>query len=591
MSARILFPELSISSGAYRRVKVLSNGKILAAGWTGFNNKNYFLVSRLNTNGTLDHSFGIGGHAGLSTVDYANFGLQDFALQPDSKIVMTGDANRDVQFDQTAGAARMLENGSVDASFNSGSTPGQNFVSFGAGDDTYLPLNPGRAIRLQTDGKILVATTVERLTPQRLTAQTTIVRFTSDGLVDESYGTKGVAMTGASTFTRSRTMDVDDAGRAVVAGRTIKGIQLTRFDTNGKLDPSFGTNGMIAHELPKGIAFSTSTRVPTKVISLPNGKILAIMNGNATNGSVVGLMRADANGALDTAFGNGGFSFAMTSPGFQDNSFAPDAVVLGNGQIVVLANTRLDQSGFQTLMGVTTLVRFFHNGLLASNFGLAGVRHYPELQNMLGIDAMKSGALVLSGWRFLSGQTITQVAKTVADAPTNMTLLAVKSAKTHGQAGPFYLPVDIQKALGDTVTVEPRAIGNGHTLLLQFDVNIQSVGSVTVVDSQGAKVGSASAAISESDVFVTLNGIADGKRVKVTVSDINGSQSASVSLGFLLGDTDSSGTITLADTRALRARAGEATNAANFIFDLNATGQVSASDIALVKARVGKVLP
>lgn len=547
-----------------------------------------FLASRLNANGTLDTSFGTAGHSTISTGVYEFFGLQDFALQADGKIVLTGDSGRGYQGTQSVGAARMLAGGGGDTSFNANGTPGLSHLlipnSVHPDDPPYFP-SPGigRAIRVQPDGKILVATRLLSVDFTVAGRQSIIVRFNTDGTVDSSYGSGGIARTNFAGVSQTRAMDLDTAGRAVLVAVGFPGVQLARFDTNGALDPTFGTDGMASYALPAGISIITA---PSKAIVLPNGKILTVMNANRASDGVLVVMRFDANGRLDTAFGDGGFSIAVAAPENLDGAFALDAAVMTNGHIVLAASTR-HNTAFQSVF-TSALVRFLPNGTLDSGFGPGGIRYYPNLGRIEGIDAQNDGSLLLSGSLTSGGQRFGLVAKTVAEASPGLNLLAVKSGKTHGTNEVFYLPIAISQG---PVTVEPRAMGAAHTLVFQFDGPINSIGGVTAEDAQAATVGVASATRSGSDVIVSLTDVPDIRRVKVSLSGLNGTKSESVSLGFLVGDVDSSRSVDHNDVSATRAQAGQTTNSSNFRFDLNATGKIGAADIAATKARSGQALP
>jgi hypothetical protein len=179
-------------------------------------------------------------------------------------------------------------------------------------------------------------------------------------------------------------------------------------------------------------------------------------------------------------------------------------------------------------------------------------------------------------------------------SPTPPSLTAVLSRKTHGAAGTFDLPLDTSQLIGGAVTVESRAIGVGHTIVFQFDGPVTSLGAVTAVDRTATPIGNASAQLSGSEVIVTLAGVADNTRVAISLTDLNGlgaPGSATVALGFLVGDINNSRSVNATDISGIKARSGQAATAANFRFDLNASGGINATDIAAVKARSGLVLP
>ena len=170
-----------------------------------------------------------------------------------------------------------------------------------------------------------------------------------------------------------------------------------------------------------------------------------------------------------------------------------------------------------------------------------------------------------------------------------LTLTAVQSRKSG-----FDLPIDAMQTMSGNVTVESRGIGIGtsHTIVFQFDELISSTGALAVVDNTLTAVSGAAATISGNDVVVTLSALADNKRVRITLTNVNGvGLNVTVSLGFLVGDVNNTLSVNSSDISSVKARSGQTTTASNFKFDLNATGAINSSDISAVKARSGLVLP
>ena len=95
-----------------------------------------------------------------------------------------------------------------------------------------------------------------------------------------------------------------------------------------------------------------------------------------------------------------------------------------------------------------------------------------------------------------------------------------------------------------------------------------------------------------SEVIVDLSGVADNRRAKITViNNSNGMVIDTISMGFLIGDGNSSGSVNSSDIIAVNARSGQVTDATNFRFDLDASGAIGSTDISMVKARSGWILP
>ena len=103
----------------------------------------------------------------------------------------------------------------------------------------------------------------------------------------------------------------------------------------------------------------------------------------------------------------------------------------------------------------------------------------------------------------------------------------------------------------------------------------------------GVSIGNATVQASGNDAVVTLTGIPDNRRVRITLTGVNGSLSPQLAIGFLAGDINNSFSVNASDISAIKARSGQTTNAGNFRFDINASGAINASDISAVKSRSG----
>ncbi len=175
--------------------------------------------------------------------------------------------------------------------------------------------------------------------------------------------------------------------------------------------------------------------------------------------------------------------------------------------------------------------------------------------------------------------------------PSMLNLISVLSRKVHGASGTFDLPIDIAQIISGPVTVEPRVIGAGHSIVFQFDNAISVPGAVSSVDAAAAPVGSASASAAGNEVIVTLTGVPDNRRLTISLTGVNGLVNATAAMGFLVGDINNSRSVNATDISGIKARSGQTATASSFRFDLNASGGINATDIAAVKARSGLVLP
>ncbi|MEQ1515317.1 MAG: putative Ig domain-containing protein, partial [Usitatibacteraceae bacterium] len=172
-----------------------------------------------------------------------------------------------------------------------------------------------------------------------------------------------------------------------------------------------------------------------------------------------------------------------------------------------------------------------------------------------------------------------------------LALIGVVSRKTHATSGTFDVAINNATAIGGLIDVEPRSIGSGHTIVFTFNNPVTVAGSVGIVDSGAAPIGSATSLASGNDVIVTLTGVPDNRRVAMTLSGVNsGVATFTTSMGFMIGDVNNTRTVNSSDISGVKARSGQTTDALNFKFDVNATGAVNSSDISAVKARSGTTL-
>ncbi len=171
-------------------------------------------------------------------------------------------------------------------------------------------------------------------------------------------------------------------------------------------------------------------------------------------------------------------------------------------------------------------------------------------------------------------------------AGTSLSLIGTVARKSHAASGNFDIAI-VPAAIDGAVSVEPRAIGSGHQVVFQFNAVVNSTGSVSAIDDTMASVATTTA-LSNNEVIVTIPAIANGRRVTVTLPSVNGTVvNASASLAFMLGDGNNSRSIDSADVSGAKSAAGIFTSAANFRYDINASGWVNAADIVAIKSRSG----
>jgi uncharacterized delta-60 repeat protein len=180
------------------------------------------------------------------------------------------------------------------------------------------------AVAVQSDGKIVVAGGVPGQNGFTVPA---VLRFLSNGGPDKSFGANGTVVL-PNRFGSYGTAAIQPDGKILVAtnGNGVNG-ELDRFTSAGKLDSSFGSQGVVIFK------FSSLSGIALQ----PDGRILAGVQSFIVVGARVA--RLLANGSIDTSFGTNGLAFPPGGTGTLE--------VLSNGEILVFGRlvSRLTSSG------------------------------------------------------------------------------------------------------------------------------------------------------------------------------------------------------------------------------------------------------
>jgi uncharacterized delta-60 repeat protein len=316
----------------------------------------------------LDLSFG---NRGLVQTDFS-LRLDDAAavlLQPDGRVVVVGTATTT---NADFGVARYNPDGSLDLSF------GNNGKSV-----TNLLLNDfaGAGI-LQPDGKIIIAGGSGR--------NFGLVRYNANGTLDENFGNGGIVLTdlgqallGIRVVASLRQPD----GKLVVVG-TYNGLDicLARYNSNGTIDDSFGSNGIVVvRHFVEGNG-ATSAALQT------DGKILVGGTVNTKPGAKAAVFRFNSNGALDSSFDNDGV--VVTSLGTSHDRVGA-LILRGSGKIVAVGTSVVSKENVIHY----ALIGFNQDGSLDQGFGSGGISRAgnPATGIVRGAAEQPDGKIVVVG--------------------------------------------------------------------------------------------------------------------------------------------------------------------------------------------------
>ncbi len=270
-------------------------------------------------------------------------------------------------------------------------TAGTLDPGFGAAGKTTTSIGPfnayAHAVAVQADGKVLVAG--ESLTGNAVLEDFALARYHTNGTLDASFGTNGLVVTDLQQATDViKAIAVQPDGKILVAGYSDNTFNydfaVARYNANGTLDPSFGTNGIVVKNFG-------STDFGLAMALLPSGKILVA--GRAYNGinSDFALIQLNANGTFDNSFGVNG---AVTSDLFGETESGNAIAVQSNGKIVVVGD-RYDNN-----VSTVAAARFNPDGSLDTGFNFDGKFSLPigQLSDVAYAVALQTdGKIVLAG--------------------------------------------------------------------------------------------------------------------------------------------------------------------------------------------------
>ena len=196
-------------------VAIQNNGKIIVGGWA-FASSYTMGVLRLETDGSaIDPTFGAGGNMATAQINASETRAYALALQSDGKIVAAGYTDNGGPY--SFALARFTTGGVLDITFNpTGITPGTVQTSPGTYDSAFaVVVQPG-------DQKIIAGGYYTYNSSDRGFA---LVRYTTTGSLDTTFGTDGIVTTalGSSTNSGINGLALQSDGKIVAAGFTYVG--------------------------------------------------------------------------------------------------------------------------------------------------------------------------------------------------------------------------------------------------------------------------------------------------------------------------------------------------------------------------------
>lgn len=311
-----------------------SDGKLVVAGGDG-----NFYIARYTVDGSLDTTFNNTGYQSTDIGLLSNDSGYSLIQQANGKFVVAGNSNENIAL------VRYSNDGTLDSTFGDGGKLVTNIEN-----NATVAAN---CIIQQADAKLLVAGYAYGYVSGN--ADFTLVRYESDGTLDNSFGIDGKLITdfGSLEYAWSVAQQID--GKIIVGGtHNGNGFALARYHLDGSLDETFGTGGKLI------TGYSSVENVSIAIQS--DGKVLiagSIYNFN-NGGSDFAIARYTNDGQLDTTFnGDGKLEIDL---GAYTNEKPYKIIQQADGNILVAGVSA----------GNFALVRYTANGTLDTTFDFDG---------------------------------------------------------------------------------------------------------------------------------------------------------------------------------------------------------------------------
>ncbi|GGF06373.1 T9SS type A sorting domain-containing protein [Flavobacterium limi] len=348
--------EFGSDKSQIRKIATQSDGKIIIAGRSG-SLTSYATVARLNSDGTLDTTFGTNGI--VTKISGTESDIQSLHILPDNKIIVVGyvlNDNSDIQ------VIKLNADGSFDTNFGINGVAVIDFDS----------LSQRAFCSVMNGEKILIGGVVSNPTESSL-----LLQLNSNGSIDTTFGTNGYSSIqfGANPndyYDRFLTVKVFQNKIYAVGSRAKDyfnyNINLSRFTIDGLLDTSFSDDGKLLIDTNNEKDFVQDLNI------LNDNSILLAGVSLASNSNKGFLMKLNANGSYKTNFGSAGVVTNM-------NFIEVQKVIVNQNNIIVVGTTTYPSNVALAKYNNANLLGIQNDEFLGRNFNV-----YPNpMQDKLNV--------------------------------------------------------------------------------------------------------------------------------------------------------------------------------------------------------------
>jgi uncharacterized delta-60 repeat protein len=247
-------------------------------------NSSTMMLARYTTNGILDTSFGVNGIADINEILTSGPYCSSMELLPDGKIIVTGSISFHTIF-----IIKYNSNRDLDTTFGT-----NGYTTTSLPTDSYIISSEDLCI--QTDGNILLAVSLTNTSGYE---DFSIFKYTSNGILDTDFGNEGFVKTdigGIMVTDTPSTIKLQPNGKILLSGTSNLSFVVVRYNSDGSLDTTFNSTGIATTNV--GGAY----RMCSHMLIEPDGKI--ILAGYI--GDDFGSTRYNLDGSIDPSYGNNG---------------------------------------------------------------------------------------------------------------------------------------------------------------------------------------------------------------------------------------------------------------------------------------------
>lgn len=234
-------------------------------------------------------------------------------------------------------------------------------------EDAFRP----KAITVQADDKIVVCGEMLYYKNRSYYNDFFLIRFNSNGTLDLSFGSGGLIRQSINDDTEYFSdIALDSYGRIIAVGQTTSNNNTNqytesvamRFLNNGELDTTFATNGILKLNLTGWDYFN-------QIKILINGSILIAGAFEVTTNNLdVMLLKLTQNGQFDTSFGNNG----RVNLGFNTSGYCRplNIITKPDDKLILIGSHRSNYNGNGSEIFFS---KFLSNGILDTSFSDDGI--------------------------------------------------------------------------------------------------------------------------------------------------------------------------------------------------------------------------